>query len=327
MPEFIPLTEMDRRLHAEVSRSRVDGLSGAVQIGNPCAIDPTIAITYGTHLKEARVVGKTLDYLLNTAGLLHRNANLILVCSLPKGVDLAYEGDDRGHWKQFRAYPGDVDGNRLARVRSDNDFGYVRNRVEDIRTLFKRRHVQYLLDIHATDGESTLGYLGCAGSADQHAMLIPQISVDHFFTDVGKVQLEQGTQTYTFSYASGAAVGTELEMGQTGTQEAYDNCLRLVREWGIAVGAFRGETQVGTEKKGYRMVASYMAPSPDFEVADARLLDDLAVVEEGETILINRSNGETVKATGRQHLTWGPDAAKLAQEDLGSEIFFGCVPA
>lgn len=326
MATFIPLTEMDRRLHAEVSKSRVDGLSGAVQIGNPNA-ELTIAITYGTHLKEARVVGKTLDYLLNTAGLLHRSANLILVCTLPRGVDLAYESDDHKHWKQFRAYPGDVDGNRLSQVRSNDDFKYVRNRVQDIRELFTRRHVQYLLDIHATDGKSTPGYLGCAGHVHKHAELIPLISVDHFFTNVGKVQLEQGTYTHTFSSASGALVGTELEMGQTGTQEAYDNCLRLVREWGIAVGAFRGEPKIGREKNGYRMVASYMAPSPQFEVADPRLLKDLALVEQDEPVLINRSTGETVKAGSQQHLTWGPDAVKLAPEDLGSEIFFGCVPA
>ena len=60
MSTFIPLTERDRYLHNEVSRSRVDGLSGAVQIGNPNAKDLSIAITYGTHLKEARVAGKTL---------------------------------------------------------------------------------------------------------------------------------------------------------------------------------------------------------------------------------------------------------------------------
>lgn len=322
--EFIPLTEMDRRLFGDVMRSSVEGVGGAIQLGDPKG-PFQCALTFGTHLKEGRVAGLALERLLGTENLIHAGVGLLIVCSFPKGFQLAIDTDDREVWKGLRAYPGSPDGNRLPQnLSGTND--YVLQRVAAIRDLFIRRGVRNLLDIHATDGPSTPGYLGCAGPHELHSWLIPFLGVDHYFTDVGTVQLEQGTKTFTFSAASGAEIGSEIEMGQTGTQEARENCLRLVQQWGGCIGAIKTRPEkLKDNQTGYRMVASYMAPSADYQVADVRLLDDLAFVKAGEPILVNAKTGQAIPATSDQFLTWGPSDAILAPEDLPTEIFFGCV--
>lgn len=322
---FVALTAEDRWLIKSVIGSMAGGLMGAVQLGDPEGA-LQVALTFGTHCKEARVVGPTLKWLLG-ANVLRQDVGMLVFCSFPKGVELAIASDDPEEWKKYRAVPGCPDGNRLPqKLRASED--YVCNRVADIRELFLRKKVKYLVDVHATDGPSRPGYLGCAGPHVEHAKLIPLIGVDHYFTDVGVVQLEQGTRTYTFSAGSGAKIGSEIEVGQTGTEEARQACLQLVQDWGHAVGAFTGEPRRFAGKQtGYKMVASYMSPSPDFEVADERLLDDLAPVKEGEPILINRKTGETVVATCDQRLVWGPSNVVIDDAERLSEVYFGCVEA
>jgi hypothetical protein len=298
----------------------LNGVPGVWRIrkGNPTS---TQCVLIGSHGNEIFSGLSIVEYLLaeEPHESFQDDVDFIIAIGNIDAARMAIEaGPD--NCAQYRFTPGGRDMNRMPAFAGDlvrSDTAEAR-RAMDLREVLLPLKLEYVLDVHSTDTPSTPACLGIVGPAKETVLLVRQMSkAVSLLTDVVPVQSTFGTKTQTLSSILEPRLSIEVEVGQTGTEEAEEVAVTMFVHWCNAIGISRTFKPF----EMYQAVGSVMAPDISYFVVDKRLLEDHAVVKEGDVLLRNAA-GDTVVAPCDGELVWGPSNTFLTPTNVASEIFF-----
>lgn len=300
----------------------INGIPGVVCInkGLPNRSDLLII---GSHGKEVTSGLGAARFLLENPSLQESNTQLFIAIGNIDAATLAMEAPNLEEQLKFRYCPGGRDMNRLPANPADLEGikAPEARRVEALRSIFVPLKLQYVFDLHSTDGPSEPAGLGIVDKVDKTAWLFDRLSVRSVIANVVGVQANYGTKTQTLSSILEPDMAVEIEVGQTGTPEAQSTGTSLFMQWATAIGLIKGSAAAAERKPTYKMVNSVMAPDTSYVVADKRFLEDKCPISVGEILLRNPA-GNVITAPCSGYGFWGPEKLQLSDTDVTSEIWF-----